>query len=74
MDRTHRPLALSQMSLLAPLIALTGCISVKMCRTEGSIRHMALIVTGHQRSGTILLARLFDAHPEVRITGELAGT
>jgi hypothetical protein len=31
---------------------------------------MALIVTGHQRSGTTLLARLFDAHPEVRITGE----
>jgi hypothetical protein len=31
---------------------------------------MALIVTGHQRSGTTLLARLLNAHPEVRITGE----
>ena len=31
---------------------------------------MALIITGHQRSGTTLLARLFDTHPEVRITGE----
>ena len=31
---------------------------------------MALIVTGHQRSGTTLLSRLFNAHPEVRLTGE----
>jgi hypothetical protein len=31
---------------------------------------MALIITGHQRSGTTLLARLFNAHPEVRLTGE----
>jgi hypothetical protein len=31
---------------------------------------MALIVTGHQRSGTTLLARLLNAHSEVRITGE----
>jgi hypothetical protein len=31
---------------------------------------MALIVTGHQRSGTTLLARLFNAHPEIRLTGE----
>jgi len=31
---------------------------------------MALIVTGHQRSGTSLLARLLNAHPEVRLTSE----
>jgi hypothetical protein len=31
---------------------------------------MALIITGHQRSGTTLLGRLFEPHPEVRITGE----
>lgn len=31
---------------------------------------MPLIITGHQRSGTTLLARLLNAHPEVRITGE----
>lgn len=31
---------------------------------------MPLIITGHQRSGTTLLSRLFNAHPEVRITDE----
>ncbi len=31
---------------------------------------MALIVTGHQRSGATLLVRLFNAHPHVRMTGE----
>ena len=31
---------------------------------------MALIVTGHQRSGTTLVARLLNAHPQVRMTGE----
>jgi len=32
---------------------------------------MAIIVTGHQRSGTTLLARLLNAHPEGRMTSEL---
>jgi len=31
---------------------------------------MALIVTGHQRSGTTLLARLLNAHPKVLMTSE----
>ena len=31
---------------------------------------MALIVTGHPRSGTQLLQQLLDAHPDVRLTNE----
>ena len=34
MNRTNRPLALSQISLLALLIALTGCVSAKMYRPD----------------------------------------
>ena len=34
MNRTHRPLALSQISLLALLVALTGCVSAKMYRPD----------------------------------------
>ena len=31
---------------------------------------MALIVTGHQRSGTTLMARLINGHPQARMTSE----
>src|SRR5919109_1036936 len=31
---------------------------------------MVLVITGHQRSGTTLLMRLCNSHPEVMITGE----
>ncbi len=31
---------------------------------------MALVITGHQRSGTTLVAKLCNAHPQIRITGE----
>ena len=31
---------------------------------------MALIIAGHQRSGTTLLKNLFNSHPEISITGE----
>ncbi|MGB5661389.1 MAG: SMP-30/gluconolactonase/LRE family protein [Thermoanaerobaculia bacterium] len=34
MNRTHRPVALSQISLLALLVALTGCVSAKMYRPD----------------------------------------
>lgn len=33
---------------------------------------MALIIGGHPRSGTTLLRRLFDRHPEIAVTGEFA--
>lgn len=31
---------------------------------------MALVITGHQRSGTTLLAKLCNAHPQISVTGE----
>ena len=31
---------------------------------------MAFVITGHQRSGTTLLAKLCNAHPEICVTGE----
>jgi len=31
---------------------------------------MVFVITGHQRSGTTLVAKLFNAHPEIRVTGE----